>query len=100
MEYHKIETLYERDEKTHRLKPELILKNPVYGIIKTWIFTEKIDGMNIRLIWKPDTGMQGRPESLQLGGKTANAQIHADLITNIEKMELRPRFREVFPVTD
>ena len=41
MEYPKIETLYERDEQTHRLKPELILKNPVYGDIKTWRWTEK-----------------------------------------------------------
>jgi hypothetical protein len=36
-EYHKIETLYERDEKTFRLKPELVLKNQVYGAIKTWL---------------------------------------------------------------
>lgn len=71
-EYHKIETLYERDEKTFRLKPELILKNRVYGIIKTWHWTEKIDGTNIRVIWKDG--------KLTFGGKTDNAQIHADLI--------------------
>jgi hypothetical protein len=101
-EYHKIETLYERDEKTHRLKPELILKNSVYGIIKTWHFTEKIDGTNIRLIWQPAIETDGpcRPESLRIGGKTDNAQIHADLIANIERMELRERFRSVFPNTD
>lgn len=71
-EYHKIETLYERDEKTFRLKPELILKNRVYGIIKTWHWTEKIDGTNIRAIWQDG--------KLTFGGKTDNAQIHADLI--------------------
>lgn len=71
-EYHKIETLYERDEKTHRLKPELILKNRVYGIINPWVWTEKIDGTNIRVIWKDG--------KLTFGGKTDNAQIHADLI--------------------
>lgn len=103
MEYHKIETLYERDEKTHRLKPELILKNSVYGIIKTWQFTEKIDGTNIRLIWEPAitvTDGPCRPESLRIGGKTDNAQIHADLIVNIERLELREKLREVFPTTD
>lgn len=97
MEYPKIETLYERDDKTHRLKPELILKNPVYGIIKTWQFTEKIDGTNIRLIWKPWPCLN---ESFRIGGRTDNAQIHADLIANIEKMELRGRMRDVFPGTD
>lgn len=71
-EYHKIETLYERDEKTFRLKPELALKNRVYGIIKSWRWTEKVDGTNIRCIW------QGG--KLTFGGKTDNAQIHADLI--------------------
>src|SRR5678809_1171774 len=99
-EYHKIETLYERDEKTHRLKPELILKNSVYGCIKTWHFTEKIDGTNIRLIWQPLVGPADAPlktESLRIGGKTDNAQIHAELIANIERMELREKFREVFP---
>ena len=90
-EYHKIETLYERDEKTHRIKPELILKNSVYGLLKTWQFTEKIDGTNIRLIW------QSEPESLRIGGKTDNAQIHVELISNIEGLELREKFREVFP---
>ena len=102
MEYHKIETLYERDEKTHRLKPELILKNSVYGIIKTWQFTEKIDGTNIRLIWEPVINTDGpcRPESFRIGGKTDNAQIHADLIANIERMELRDKMRDVFPATD
>src|SRR3990167_1061712 len=102
MEYHKIETLYERDDKTHRLKPELILKKPVYGIIKTWHFTEKIDGTNIRLIWEPAIHSEGpcRAELFRIGGKTDNAQIHADLIANIERMELRELMRDVFPDTD
>jgi ATP-dependent RNA circularization protein (DNA/RNA ligase family) len=71
-EYHKIETLYERDEATHRLKPELILKNRVYGIVNPWTWTEKIDGTNIRVIWKDG--------KLSFGGKTDNAQIHAELV--------------------
>jgi ATP-dependent RNA circularization protein (DNA/RNA ligase family) len=71
-EYHKIETLYERDEATHRLKPELILKNRVYGIVNPWIWTEKIDGTNIRVIWKDG--------KLAFGGKTDNAQIHSELV--------------------
>lgn len=104
MEYHKIETLYERDEKTHKLKPELVLKNRVYGIIKTWRFTEKIDGTNIRIMWQPELtmtdGLTCSKESLRIGGRTDNAQIHADLIANIEKLELREKMRDVFPTTE
>lgn len=84
-EYGKIETLYERDEKTHRLKPELELKNRVYGIVNPWRWTEKVDGTNIRCIWKDG--------KLTFGGKTDNAQIHDDLVKwlyeniTVEKMQ-------------
>ncbi|MFH1236239.1 MAG: RNA ligase family protein [Parcubacteria group bacterium] len=90
--YHKIETLYERDEQTHRLKPELILKNRVYGIIKTWHWTEKIDGTNIRCIWSGG--------KLTFGGKTDNAQIHADLIRYMYETVSPEKMREVFPDSD
>jgi len=91
MEYHKIETLYERDEKTFRLKPELILKNPTYGLLKSWQFTEKIDGTNIRCIWDHATG------KLTFGGKTDNAQIHADLIRYLYENIPVENVRNVFP---
>lgn len=71
-EYHKIETLYERDERTHRLVEPLVLKNRVYGCLKSWQWTEKVDGTNIRVIWKDG--------KITIGGRTNNAQIHADLI--------------------
>jgi len=71
MEYHKIETLYVRDEKTFKVKPGE-LKNRVYGLLKSWHWTEKVDGTNIRCIWKD--------KQLTFGGKSDNAQIHADLI--------------------
>ncbi len=71
-EYHKIETLYERDEKKHTLIEPLVLKNRIYGCLKSWHWTEKIDGTNIRVIWKDG--------AITIGGRTDNAQIHADLI--------------------
>lgn len=69
-EYHKIETLYERDEQTHRLIEPLVLKNRVYGLVNPWVWTEKIDGTNIRCMWHFG--------KVTFGGKTDNAQIHAD----------------------
>jgi len=89
MEYHKIETLYERDDVTHRLKQPLVLKNRVYSLLKTWHFTEKIDGTNIRCIW------QGG--ELSFSGKTYNAQIHADLVKWLYKNIPIEKMREVFP---
>src|SRR4051794_23121084 len=41
VEYHKIETLFDRDE---HFRVTDKLRNPVYGAFKTWHVTEKIDG--------------------------------------------------------
>ena len=98
MEYPKIETLYERDEQTHRLKPELILKNPVYGDIKTWRWTEKIDGTNIRVIWRPaGIVIDNSTPELTFGGRTDNAQIHADLVRWLYEHVTAEKMRAVFP---
>ncbi len=69
MEYHKIETLFDRDEKfvvTDKLR------NPIYGAFKTWHVTEKVDGTNIRVTLNEDG-------TVVFGGRSDNAQIHADL---------------------
>jgi len=91
MEYHKIETLYERDEKTFKVKPG-IFKNRSYTLLKEWHFTEKIDGTNIRCIWQD--------KKLSFGGKTDKAQIHADLIKWLYENVTATRVEAVFPDTD
>lgn len=88
-EYSKIETLYERDERTHRLKVPLALKNRVYGLVNPWVFTEKIDGTNIRCIWRDGT--------VAFGGKSDNAQIHADLVKWLYDNVTAEKFRAAFP---
>lgn len=88
MEYHKIETLYERDEKTFKVRPGE-LKNRTYSLIKLWQWTEKVDGTNIRCVWQ-----EGK---LTFGGRTDNAQIHADLIKWLYENVSAHKFAEVFP---
>ena len=90
MEYPKIETLFERDEHFKVIPHKL--RNPVYGTIKTWQFTEKIDGTNIRLIWKDG--------KLKFGGRTGNAQLPADLIQHLYEIVDINRIKAVFPSTD
>jgi ATP-dependent RNA circularization protein (DNA/RNA ligase family) len=68
--YHKIQTVYLRnpDDKFQTLldgqfaKPEF-----AYLAGNEWVFTEKIDGTNIRVIWDG--------EQVKYGGRTDNAQI-------------------------
>jgi RNA ligase len=88
-EYHKIETLYERDEKTFKVTG--VIRNRTYSLLKTWHWTEKIDGTNIRAIWNHETG------KLQFGGKTDNAQIHADLFRYLYETLPVENVRGVFP---
>jgi hypothetical protein len=85
VEYGKIETLYERDPATFKVRVGEF-KNRTYSLLKRWRFTEKIDGTNIRVTWKLadrvsdcDPYPDHSPASVTIGGKTDNAQIHADL---------------------
>lgn len=89
MEYPKIETLFERDSNFKVITTKL--RNESYGIIKTWQFTEKIDGTNIRMIWQ-----NGK---LTFGGRTENAQLPADLIQHLYEIVDVNKLKEIFPET-
>lgn len=74
-EYHKIETLFERDPATFVVNP-FVLKSPVLGTISTWDVTEKIDGTNIRV-------MLSESGEVAFGGRTDAASIPADLVQHL-----------------
>ena len=78
-EYHKIETVFERDEKTKKL---IIgkFRNPTIEFLKDniWTFTEKVDGTNIRIFWDG--------HKVQFGGRTDNAQIPAHLVNRLNEL--------------
>ncbi len=71
-EYHKIETLFNRDKATFVVDP-LSLKSPVLATIREWDVTEKIDGTNIRV-------MLSESGEVSFGGRSQAAQIHGDLV--------------------
>ncbi len=71
-EYHKIDTLFERDSATFVVNPTA-LKALVLGTIREWDVTEKIDGTNIRVMLAADG-------AVTFGGRSNNAQIPADLV--------------------
>ena len=75
-EYHKIETLYERDEKTKKLI-EGKFRNQTIEFLKDieWQFTEKIDGTNIRILWDG--------HEVTFAGRTDKAQIPAQLVNRL-----------------
>jgi hypothetical protein len=78
-EYHKIETLFERDEKTKKLI-EGKFRNPTVEYLKdnVWTFTEKVDGTNIRVYWDG--------HDVQYGGRTDKAQIPDHLLKRLNEL--------------
>ena len=78
-EYHKIETLFERDEKTKKLTRNKF-RNETVEFLKdnTWQFTEKVDGTNIRIYWDG--------HKVQFGGRTDNSQIPTHLINRLNDL--------------
>lgn len=84
-EYHKIQTLYERDpaanlKKVTRGKFSL----PVFEYLarNEWVFTEKVDGVNIRVM------VNSVEKSVTFGGKTDAAQIPATLVQRLYELFL------------
>jgi len=87
MEYHKIETMFERD-KDFKVNVNK-LRNKVYGTIKTWRASEKLDGTNIRITLTKEGKMK-------VGGRTDNAQIPTGLIEFIYENVSVEKLKEIF----
>ena len=91
--YEKIETIYARDtEGTKHLRPGVFRDQTVeYLALNKWIWTEKIDGTNIRIHWDG--------HKITFGGRTDNAAIPADLITRLNEIFINNAAEELFEQT-
>ncbi|MEQ1888053.1 MAG: RNA ligase family protein [Alphaproteobacteria bacterium] len=89
-EYHKIETLFERDMAGTKKLIEGNFRSPAVEYLKDcrWSFTEKIDGTNIRVMWDG--------HKVTFGGRTDNAQIPAQLIAVLTEMFLGDANEQIF----
>lgn len=86
MEFHKIDTLFKRDDK---FKVTDELKHPVIDTIKLWSVTEQIDGTNIRVILKEDG-------TIDFGGRTSNAMIPSQLLSHLYKTFTAEKMKDAF----
>lgn len=92
-EYHKIQSIFKRDMTSKRktlIEGEWTLPEFEYLAGNVWTFTEKVDGTNIRVIFK-DGG-------ITFGGRTEDAQIPAQLVTRLNErfLPLAAKMQEVF----
>jgi hypothetical protein len=90
-EYHKIDTVFKRDPATNH-KSLLVgqYSRPEFEYLadNDWVWTEKVDGTNIRVIVDPGVV---DVQAIRFGGKTDNAQIPAQLVARLEERFLPQR---------
>ena len=92
-QYEKIETVFCRD--TNGTK-RLVLndyRNPTIAYLKDnmWLFTEKVDGTNIRIHWDG--------HKVEFGGRTDKAQIPGPLLNKLNEMFMTTEAEELFEQT-
>lgn len=93
-EYQKIETVFERDIDGSKKLIEGKFRNPIVEYLKDnkWIFTEKIDGTNIRVVWNG--------HNFEFYGRTDNASIPAFLVNKLQSIfcndEMEQMFEQLF----
>lgn len=90
-EYHKIQTVFKRDMKSKALlEDEWTCPEFEFLANNQWVFTEKVDGTNIRVMLKDG--------AVTFGGKTDSAQIPAQLVTRLNErfLPLAARMQEMF----
>jgi len=76
--YHKIQTVFKRDpENNYKTLLEGEFSRPEFKYLSNnvWVFTEKVNGTNIRVMWDGT--------NVKFSGKTDNAQLHADLVQHL-----------------
>jgi len=88
--YHKIPGLYKREEQKPFRLIEGVYREPELELLKDieWVFTEKVDGTNIRIIWDG--------HKVYFGGRTENAQIPSHLVTKLNELFMGTRVEQVF----
>jgi len=77
-EYHKIETIFKRNEKTKELTDEYRNETIKYLKDNEWKFTEKVDGTNIRVVWDG--------HKISFFGRTDKAEIPSNLPDKLNEL--------------
>jgi hypothetical protein len=119
VEFPKIETLYDRDPDTHKMIVGAF-RCPEFGLVdpKAWVFTEKIDGTNVRVMfdtvcleccggWEPPLegscprcgGLKIDPR-VTFGGRTDNAQMPTFLLSKLQELFPLDKMVTAFPDDD
>ena len=80
MEYTKIPNIFKREEHGNNKLIEGDYSTPELEYLANvpWVWTEKVDGTNIRVVWDG--------HSVSFGGRTDKAQIPAHLVNKLNEL--------------
>jgi ATP-dependent RNA circularization protein (DNA/RNA ligase family) len=99
IQYPKIDTIFKRDPTTKfktLLEGEFSRPEFEYLQDNKWIFTEKVDGTNIRIIW--DNGDVIVPDGMvSYKGRTDDAQMPTFLLGRLQELFTVDKFRYLYP---
>lgn len=89
-EYQKIETVFAREIDGTKKLIEGKYRNPIVEYLKDnqWVFTEKVDGTNIRVLWNG--------HNFEFYGRTDKAQIPADLVNKLQSIFCNDKMEQMF----
>jgi len=93
--YHKINSIYKRDMKGNKLI-EGAYSIPEFKYLKSnqWVWTEKINGTNIRIQWLTDPLIS----EVIIKGKTDKAEIPTFLLTKLQATFAKEKMLKVFGI--
>lgn len=94
-EYHKIDTIFARDTRGRIVKGTYA--RPEFGYLADleWVFTEKVDGTNIRLRYDGSPEFRGN-EHAYVAGRTDAAQLPPRLLARLVEVMKAAPFEDVF----
>lgn len=91
--YHKIDTVYHRDPDNYfKTLLEGTWSRDEFKMLKDieWVWSEKIDGTNIRVMWEG--------KIVKYGGKTNNSEIPTKLLVSLQNLFIEEKMKKVFPL--
>lgn len=89
-EYHKIQSIFKRDDKTKKfIEGQYSLPEFEYLKDNIWVFTEKVDGTNVRVYWDGS--------KVTFGGRTDNAQMPVTLLTALQNYFPEEKLKTLYP---
>lgn len=89
-EYHKINSIFKRDLKGKFLMWDF--SEPAFEYLQAnpWVFTEKVDGTNVRVGWNPEA------RKVTFGGRTDDAQMPMFLIERLQTLFPAEKFLALY----